>query len=106
MKHLNQDQIEWLYNEHYHEYKALEKEAAKPMHGIPMKDRSKDFKGYLVGSIDKYFSDIEANQKFEPNAKEREEMTYNEMKKQEAESKAKFKGGKIICVKKYLDKNS
>jgi len=51
------------------------------MHGIPMKDRSKDFKGYLVGSIDKYFSDIEANQKFEPNAKEREEMTYNEMKK-------------------------
>ena len=39
----------------------------KPTHGMPMPDRSKDFKSYLVGSVNKYFTDIEANQKFEPS---------------------------------------
>ena len=39
-------------------------------------------------------------------AKEKEEITYNERKRMEAESQAKFKGGSVIYIKNYRDKDS
>ena len=78
MKSLCQDQVDYLHNEHYHEYKALEKQAVKPSHGLPLKDRTKEMQRFLP---DKYFSDIPFNTNFEPNAKEKEEIDHKEMKK-------------------------
>lgn len=41
----------------------------KPQHGLSISDKSKDFKSHFVASLDKYFTDIPANQKFEPNGR-------------------------------------